>query len=122
LKKYNSQNYLEQIILIKNITEKVKYKLNQNVPDFKFVEDMANRSLAPYSFYHTYSLNNCCKVIVKRIENKSLIILRQSENTIELLKHMQGYFFFKNNLYANCQQLITMINYLRVTNEFNITI
>jgi hypothetical protein len=104
------------------MNEKVRYRLKEDTPDFKFFEEMANRSLVPYRFYHNYSLNNCCKVIEKRMESRNLVMTKQSGNIIALLDYMSKYFFRENTLYAKCQQFITMTKYLRVTNEFNITI
>lgn len=37
-KKYNIQNYLEQLLLVKDLVDRVKSKLSEEIPDFQFVE------------------------------------------------------------------------------------
>lgn len=56
------------------------------------------------------------------MQSDQLVIIKQTINSIELLKHMKTYFFKTNTFYEKCQQFLRLTRYIRVTNRKDITI
>lgn len=85
--------------LVKEMLDRIALKLSNNNFDFRFLEEIMGKELIPYTFYHNYCLNISCIVISKKLQQQSLVIIKQSSTMPELFIHMKTYFFYRKDLY-----------------------
>ena len=67
----------------------------------------------PYHFYTDFCLQNICKVIEKRINNDTLIILKYTKSYKYLMNHINKYFFSTPELYEKCLNFTKLNRYIR---------
>ena len=80
------------------------------------------KELIPYAFYRNYCLNVSCLVVSKKLQQQSLVVVKQTSAMPQLFAHMKDYFFHAKDLYECCSQLLRLMQVVRVVSAQGVSV